>query len=172
MNIGFIDQQTFKPKKDEPAVKWLEVHFRMAGVRPFSAKLSKNKQKEENENAPDFHIYLRANVNRGDKFRDLRIGALWIKTKVIDDVEKTFMTGYVESPLFGKQAIAVWKAEPYYDGEVVHYLYDVKTMEDQEQNNDSYEYSQPAAYPTAQNQAAAPEQKIPEIDIDEDEIPF
>lgn len=171
MQIGFIKQESMSVKDNAAAeskvVKWLECHFRIAGIRPFSAKMTPNKRKEK-PNQPDYIIYLRANINKGDSFRDIAIGSLWLGEKVIDGVNRKFMTGSLEVA-FQKVNIAVWKAEPRFDGEVINYLYDIRTMEDrQQQNNQSYQednydyssYQQPA------------QDEVPAIDYDEDEIPF
>ena len=109
--IGFVkqEQQVFrKAGEEDKTVKWFECHFRVGGMHPFKAKMSPNKKKEK-DNEPDFYIYLRANVNKGDKFRDIRIGALWLKKKVFDGVEKTFMTGNVFMD-FKEIPIAVWES--------------------------------------------------------------
>ena len=165
--IGFVkqEQQVFgKAGEDDKTVKWLECHFRVAGMRPFKAKMSQNKKKE-NANAPDFYIYLRANVNKGDKFRDMRIGALWIKKKTFDDVEKTFMTGNVFMN-FQEIPIAVWRAEPHFEGEVIEYLYDISMMKDNRQENENSE----DGYETTYESAGGDE--VPVVDADGEEIPF
>lgn len=165
MKIGFIRFDSMQIKDAQAqngkrTVKWLEAYFRMAGVRPFTAKLSKNKNKETNADAPDYNIYLRGNVNKGDSFRDISIGALWIGTGVFDNVEQTFMTGYVESPVFGRLPISVWRAKPLYENEKLEFLYEISIMKDR-QNDQGRE--------TSSNTQA---NKIPEIDISDDEIPF
>jgi len=177
MQIGFVRQESISVKDKNEAeskvVKWLECHFRIAGIRPFSAKMTPNKRKEK-PNQPDFIIYLRANINKKDSFRDIAIGSLWLGEKVIDGVNKKFMTGSLEVA-FTKVSIAVWKAEPRFDGEVINYLYDIKTMEDKRageqdyQNNDYDEYSQT---PVVYEQPPVQHQQVPQIDINEDEIPF
>jgi len=77
--IGFVRQETMDLKNSENnevrKASWLECHFRIAGLRPFKAKLAKNKKKEK-ENQPDYYFYLRGNINRGDTFRDIKIGSL------------------------------------------------------------------------------------------------
>ncbi len=139
MQIGFIRQEQMSVKDgDEPrVVKWLECYFRMAGVRPFSAKMSVNKNKSEPKH-PDYIIYMRANVNKGDSFRDIAIGSLWLGEKEIDGVVKKFMTGQIEVA-FQKAAIAVWRAEARYEGEEVKYLYDIKTMKNRREDDDKDE---------------------------------
>ena len=175
MQIGFIRQESMSVKDNKDAeskvVKWLECHFRIAGIRPFSAKMTPNKRKEK-PNQPDFIIYLRANVNKKDSFRDIAIGSLWLGEKVIDGVVKKFMTGSLEVA-FTKVAIAVWKAEPRFDGEVINYLYDIKTMEDKRESEQGYQNTQDEY--SSYNQAPAYEQpnqnNYPVVEDDE-EIPF
>ncbi len=166
--IGFVKQESMTVKRDgkETPVKWLEAYFRVGGLRPFSAKIVKNNRKE-NMSHPDFHIYLRANVNKGDKFRDIRIGALWLKTKKIDNVEKTFMTGNIFMD-FREYPIAVWKALPRYEGEVVEYLYDISVMKDRielssgENAGQGYEVVYEAApVPTDSDIPVDPNEEIP-----------
>ena len=143
MQIGFIRREQLKIKKadKEELIKWYECYFRIAGVRPFSAKLSPNKNKTESKH-PDYIIYQRGNVNKGDTFRDIPIGSLWMGEKVIDGELKKFMTGTIEVA-FRKLSIAVWRAEKRFENEVIEYAYDIKTMEDKRQNStyepDSYE---------------------------------
>lgn len=164
--IGFVkqEQQTFRDKeKKETTVKWLECHFRVGGVRPFKAKMSPNKNKQ-NENEPDFYLYLRANINKGDRFRDMRIGALWLKTKAFDGVEKTFMTGNVFMD-FKEIPIAVWRAEPRFEGEVIEYLYDISMMKEKLQESQTGEAADDA-YPVEYDDS-----DIPAVDPSED-IPF
>lgn len=162
--IGFVKQEQTvfrKAGEVEKTVKWFECHFRVGGMRPFKAKMSKNKKKEADNNQPDFYIYLRANINKGDKFRDIRIGALWVKKKVFDGVEKTFMTGNVFMD-FKEIPITVWKAEPRFEGEVIEYLYDISMMKDKPQEtaadaDDGYQVT----YEDEDIPAVDPEQDIP-----------
>lgn len=181
MQIGFIRQESMsvkdKNKAESEVVKWLECHFRIAGIRPFSAKMTQNKRKEK-PNQPDFIIYLRANVNKKDSFRDIAIGSLWLGEKLIDGVMKKFMTGTLEVA-FTKVSIAVWKAEPRFEGEVINYLYDIKTMEDKRDNDQGYQggyqedyTSQAPVYDQQQLQHYQPQQQNYQVVEDEDEIPF
>lgn len=169
MQIGFIKQESMSVKDNSSAekkvIKWLECSFRIGGIRPFSAKMTPNKRKEK-PNQPDFIIYLRANVNKGDTFRDIAIGSLWLGEKVIDGVNKKFMTGSLEVA-FNKVSIAVWKAQPRFEGEVVNYLYDIKTMEDRRESEHNYQddynnYSQqPPVYEANNYPPVADDEEIP-----------
>lgn len=163
--IGFVKQEQMAVRRDgkEEIVKWFECHFRVAGIRPFSAKMSPNKKKEK-ENQPDYYIYLRANINKGDRFRDIRIGALWMKKKTFEGVEKTFMTGNISIAFIGELPITVWKAEPRYEGEKIEYLYDISTMKEREQPRED------TGHEVSYEEAEA--EQPPTIDINEEEIPF
>ena len=162
--IGFVKQEerTFKKAGEaDKTVKWLECHFRVGGMRPFTAKMSKNKKKEDGSNQPDFYIYLRANVNKGDRFRDIRIGALWVKKKVFDGVEKTFMTGNIFMDV-REIPITVWKAEPRFEGEVIEYLYDISMMKNKAKEESADEdggYT--VEYTDADIPAVDPNEEIP-----------
>jgi hypothetical protein len=161
MQIGFVKRESMTPKGSEP-VKWLECYFRIAGVRPFKAKMSPNKNKTEDKH-PDYVIYLRGNIDKGDTFRDIAIGSLWIGEKEFDGVLKKFMTGSIEIA-FQKVSIAVWKAEPRFEGEVVNYLYDIKTMVDKRRLDDE-------TVPQTEEDTSHTRPPVV-IDIDDDEIPF
>jgi hypothetical protein len=169
MKIGFIRQEkmAIKTENGTKEVKWLECHMRIAGLRAFNLKMLAYDKKDQSKKEPDYTLLLRSNVNKGDKFRDIPIGALWIGSAIIDGVEKKFMTGYIESialPL-GRVNIAVWKAEPLWEGDNPQYLYDIKTMEDRQAqtptNDDVPTYDMPQQ-----------DHNTPNITIDEDEIPF
>lgn len=187
MQIGFIEQKekAFKENKEHKVAKWLECHFRIAGLRPFNAKMSKNKNKTESKH-PDYIIYLRSNVNKGENFRDIPIGSLWMGEKVIDGELKKFMTGKMEIA-FQEVSIAVWKATPKFQGEVLNYLYDIKTMKDKRNQDEdgyssNYEQDYDDGMQTPQNAAQQYTQNHQEenknqtnqavFDIDDDEIPF
>lgn len=165
--IGFVKQEQIVVKRDgkEETVKWFECHFRVGGMRPFKAKMSPNKKKEK-DTEPDFYIYLRANVNKGDKFRDIRIGALWLKKKVFDGVEKTFMTGNVFMD-FKEIPIAVWRAEPRFEGEKIEYLYDISMMKDKSQSDNA---DTDSGYETTYEDANG--NALPQTDENGEEIPF
>jgi len=172
MKIGFIRQEMMKIKKQDGSVedvKWLECYIRMAGVRPFNIKMAKNKTQDTTKKQPDYNLYMRTNVNKNDTFRDIPVGALWMGSAMIDGEQKTFMTGYIESPLFGRLNIAVWKAQPLYEGEQMGFLYEIKTMEDKKAQDQEDRYQAPTY---DMPQAPIQNGSIPEIEIDNDEIPF
>ena len=157
--IGFIKQEKMEVEDNgqKKEVKWLECHFRIAGVRPFKVKMSKNKNKQK-ENEPDFYLYLRSNIHKGDSFRDIKIGALWLKEK---DGEK-YLTGnaFID---FKEVNLYVKKAKPIFDNEKVAWLYDVFMFIDREQKQNSgnggYAYGEP-------------DYEVSETEIDDTEIPF
>jgi len=143
--IGFVRDEEMEVKngEDKKIVKWLECHFRIAGLRPFKAKLSKNKNPQGNK-SPDFYIYMRANINKGDTFRDIRIGSLWLKNK-IDEETKTatqYMTGFLEVG-FKQVSILIQKPTPYFENEKIGFRYEIIAFNDDKktQNNNEYENS-------------------------------
>ncbi len=163
-NIGFIrqDSYTFKDNDGvEKTAKWLECYFRVAGLRPFQAKMTKNKNKQ-NENAPDFFIYLRGNVNKGDSFRDLKIGALWVKSKIDESgVKVDYMTGNVEIN-FNEISVYITKPKKNYDDEKIGFLYEIISMSNK-QDVKTNVYNEP--YPAYNDSVEAD-------NIEDDNIPF
>jgi len=144
--IGFVRQETMNIKNSENnEVKkafWLECHFRVAGLKPFKAKLAKNKKKEK-ENQPDYYFYLRGNINKGDTFRDIRIGSLWIKNKEVktkneEILIETYMTGNIEIN-FKNVNVLIQKPKKYFNDEKIGFLYEIIAFLDdnrQKNNND------------------------------------
>ena len=145
--IGFVKQEKmdFKDGEEVKTAKWLECYFRVAGLRPFKAKLVKNKQKENNEKAPDYNIYLRANINRGDNFRDIKIGAVWLKNKELEGGKiEGYMTGNIEIN-FKQVNILIQKPKKYYEDEKIGFLYEIIAFLDNKgenyENEKDYEYT-------------------------------
>lgn len=142
--IGFIRQETmeFKDKEEVKTAKWLECYFRIAGLRPFKAKLVKNKQKEINEKAPDYNILLRANINKGDTFRDIRIGTVWLKNKKQENgTVESYLTGNIEIN-FQKVNILIQKPKKYFEDEKIGFLYEIVAfINDNKHNNNNNEYN-------------------------------
>jgi len=125
--IGFIREEKITIQDKE--VKWLECHFRVAGLRPFKAKFAKNKNKENNQ--PDYFIYLRGNINKGDSFRDIKIGGLWLKEKIKEDgTKEQFLTGNLEMN-FKEISIIVQKPKRFYDNEEIGFLYEISAFKEQ-----------------------------------------
>jgi len=153
--IGFIRQEKMEIEENgqKKEVKWLECHFRIAGVRPFKVKMTKNKNKQK-ENEPDFYLYLRSNINKGDNFRDIKIGALWLKEK---EGEK-YLTGNAFIN-FKEVNLYVKKAKSLYEEENITWLYDVFMFLDKAkervEHGDAYE----SEYDVG-------------VEINDDEIPF
>jgi len=145
-------------------IKWLECYFRVAGLRPFKAKLSKNKRKEK-DTQPDFYLYLRGNINKGDTFRDIRIGSLWLKNKELEGGKiETYMTGYIEIA-FKNVNILIKRPDKYFDDEKIGFLYEIIAFLDDNKrqgfdNNNGFEYGD--AY----------EPTNTDINIDDEDIPF
>ena len=162
--IGFIRQESYEFKNsngENQVAKWLEAHFRIAGLRPFKAKISENKNRE-NQNAPDYHIYLRSNMSKGDTFRDIRIGALWVKEKINESgITIKYMSGNIEID-FKEIGLYVAKPKKYFDDEKIGFLYEIISMgenkKDVIENDNSYSYDS--------------NNKVDVIIDDDEEIPF
>lgn len=131
---------------------------------------SQNKKKQ-NDNEPDWIINYSFN-KKGEKYRRSRVGAIWDKIK--DNL--SYKTGHIETPLFptGRLNFSMFKSKPLdgEDPEKVTWAYDVVWSHYDPTNknttNDSNgEYQQVPQYDTAPSQ-----DNIPQIDVDEDEIPF
>ena len=164
--IGFVRQETmkFKDKEEVKSAKWLECYFRIAGIRPFNAKLVKNKQKEINEKAPDYNINLRGNINKGDSFRDIRIGAVWLRHKEKESGKiETYLTGNIEID-FKQVNILIQKPRKYYEDEQINFLYEIVAFlndDNNKQNNKKDENDTSHELPVANID-----------DIKEEDIPF
>lgn len=174
MNIGVLNQQSFIQGKGEnrQEIKYLELLIRPPFMPSATFTVSQNKNKQ-NDNEPDWIINYSFN-RKGENYRRARVGAIWNKIK--DDFE--YKTGHIESPIFpnGRLNFSMFKAKVL-EGEdpaSVTWKYDVVwTHYDPSKSNTNDtngEYSQAPQYdttPTGVSQA-----NIPQIDIDEDEIPF
>jgi len=177
MNIGYVQQKEYK--KGEDRIKWFEMSIRV----PFGSctlTMAKRTPKEgDAENAPDFDLWFSPN-RRGESFDRMKAGSLWMKTS---EKGNTYLSGYLESPLIasGKMYISVVKYVHQEGMKFQPILYNVlwspprENNESSEQNGGNYGgYSNPqTTYPTDQNnQTNGQYASIPEVDIDEDEIPF
>jgi len=167
--IGFVrdEEMEIKAGDEKKVIKWLECYFRIAGIRPFKAKLSKNKNQQGNQ-SPDYYIYLRSNVNKGDTFRDIRIGSLWVKNKINEETKevKTYMTGFIEIA-FNKVNIMIQRPTKYYDDEVLNFVYEIIAfIDDKKENQNNNEYDEYDRYPSPV------ENYETQIDTSEDDIPF
>jgi hypothetical protein len=176
-NIGFIrmEKATVQEGGNSKEVKWMEVYFMIPGFERFTAKLSKNNNKN-GENSPDYYLYRRAKFNKNVSFRDYKIGTLWLKEKDVNGSKEKYMTGRM---ILGTQevSIGVFKAKPLYEGEQVNYLYDVVLFPDNEKQNtysDSNDntYHETVEPPVQNNQYVNNETTLPTVEIDEEEIPF
>jgi uncharacterized protein (DUF736 family) len=167
MNIGNVSQKSFTvgSGENQKVQKFLELIIRPPFMESATFTITQNKKKQ-NDNEPDFNIFYSYN-RRGEKFRRVKAGAIWNKTK--GDLE--YKTGHIETPLMpnGKLNITLFKAKQL-EGETVAptWIYDVvwsfyKAEDDS--NNSSSNYNAPAYHSESTNTP-------PEIDIDEGEIPF
>ncbi len=159
MQIGYVKQKEFITK-DGNGEKKVNKYFEMS-IRPIfgaSAKFTMSKNKSDNENAPAFNIY--AHSEKGSISRKQKVGALWMR----EHEGETFMSGHIETPMIttGKLQISLWKAKPLFDNEVVDWMYDVNWKP----------YNPDVAKATEGANTTQPSYETPDIDIDEDEMPF
>lgn len=128
MQIGFVEQRQLDLGKDQAGqpkiAQWLEVIIKAPGVREFSLKMTAGPQ-EQGKQLPNFILYYRTNQRKGEQFRDIKAGAMWLQTS--KDGQTEYLSGHIETPaiLGGKLRIAMFNAAPRYQGEQVNWLYDV-----------------------------------------------
>ena len=171
-NIGFIRTEVAEFKADDGTDKkviWQECYFFVPGMEKFTAKLTKNKNKNS-DNAPDYFLYRRSKFNKSVSFRDIKIGALWIKSKTVDNVTTKYMTGNM---LLGAEEvnIGVFKAVPTYEGEQLNHLYDITLFTDASETTQSE--TKEGYVKVNEYQIEPPIEKTEaEIAVDEEDIPF
>ena len=157
MQIGYVKQKeiTVKDGDQQRVTKYFEMNIRP--IFGTSAKFTMSKNKSENENAPAYNIY--AHNEKGWINRKQKVGALWMQQHDGQD----FMAGHIETPMVatGKLNISLWKSKPLYDNEVVDWMYDV-----------NWKAYNPNAAKAGEAGGTTPNYETPDIDIDEDEIPF
>lgn len=119
MQIGYVTTETIKI--DGENKNWTKMTLRMPFGRHQDFKIAAHKKDKESE--PDFDIYLLVN-NKGEKFRNPKVGALWLKTS---ERGERYMSGNIESPALsgGIAYIAITVARPLYDGEEITWTHDV-----------------------------------------------
>jgi uncharacterized protein (DUF736 family) len=168
MNIGVVNQKKYTVGKGEDAktIPYLELIVRPPFMESGTFTISQNKNKQ-NDNEPDWIIYHSFN-RRGENYRRSRAGAIWNKTK--DDLE--YKTGHIDTPVMpnGRLNFTLFKAKPLEneDPAKITWAYDVVWNyydPNKDENNTSSYHDTPAYH-------EEPTTKVPEINIDEDEIPF
>lgn len=163
--IAFGRMEQFTPK-DKEVVKWIEFHFRVPGVRPFKAKLVENKNKEKDIH-PDYFLYYRVNTQKGDSFRDIKVGTLWQKQKVNEKGETVkYMTGNMFIN-FKTYNIYIKRANKLYEDEKLGYLYDLFVIED---DNNKPQQNQSENVPEYNTIDSSYEET--QISVDDEDIPF
>jgi uncharacterized protein (DUF736 family) len=192
MTIGHISKQSFEDKATKKQVSYLEMVIRppMMESATFTIQHVKPETKR-NENEPDYVIWYRAPQKSKYPYPSARVGALWNKIGKESGLE--YKGGHIEHPLApgGKINIAVYVAKPK-EGDTLPYSHDVVWSAPKPQSNEGG-YSDggyaapsyrdiPVTVQNAQGQTTAtttmpqrepmPENNLPEIDINEDEIPF
>lgn len=147
--------------------------------------------KKEKENEPDWYVWFNyTRTNDKVKFPSTQIGALW--NRVGKHSGNKYFGGYIETPVAqgGKLYISIVEAKK--EGEILPYSHNVlwsAPKEDSDDNSNNYGGYAAPSYgnipvtvkdPSGQTtgtttmppRAPMPENTLPEIDINEDEIPF
>lgn len=128
MQIGFVEQRQMTVGKDgqgnPKTAQWLEAVIKVPGMREFSLKMVAGQQ-EQGKRLPDYVLYYRANQRKGEQYRDLRAGALWLETS--QDGQTQYLSGHIETPVIpgGRLRVAMFQAKPLYENEQITWLYDV-----------------------------------------------
>jgi uncharacterized protein (DUF736 family) len=159
MQIGYVKQKEFITRDDNGGKK-VNKYFEMS-IRPvfgMSAKFTMSKNNSDNENAPAYNLY--AHSEKGSISRKQKVGALWIR----EYEGETFMSGHIETPMMatGKLQISLWRAKSLFENEVVDWIYDVNWKP----------YNPDTTTSSDGTSTAQPGYEVPDVDIDEDEIPF
>ena len=89
---------------------------------------------------------MRANVNKGDTFRDIKIGAVWLKNKEKEGGKiESYLTGNIEIN-FRQVNVLIQKPKKYYEDEKIGFLYEIIAFLDDNtqkgnnvENGDAYE---------------------------------
>lgn len=156
MTIGFLKKRT--TEIDGAEKSFLAGTILLPLLSRMEITLSKNKDDQKPENAPEYFIYMTRPKNYGGP--KSKIGALWFEK--IEKVEskkygETYMKGHIETPLVpgDRLYIAIFKATPAFEGEELKHDYEILWS--------------PAQKKREENQNS---NNIPVVEIDEDEIPF
>ena len=180
MQIGFVEKREMivgKDENDQPKkVTWFEMVIKAPGIRPFNLKMAKGKPSTDGKKVPDWNLYFRANEKKGEEYRDLQAGSLWLgETK---DKKIPYLGGHIESPAVqgGKIYIKLFKPEPKFEGEKITWLYDVLWFSDSQNTNNNTnnntqnytDYSPQQGY----NVEVYDANGGLVIDVNDDEIPF
>ncbi len=167
MTVGYVQQKEMK--KGEEVRRWFEMSIRV----PFGTctlTMTKRKPKDgDAENAPDFDLFFSPN-RKGETFDRMKVGSLWMK---ISEKQNKYLSGYIESPFItnGKMYISVVSYIHQEGMPVQPILYNVLWSAPQtsgQNSNYQPDDNQRGSSDTQQTTSA----NIPEIDINEDEIPF
>jgi len=166
MKIGHVSKKSYKA--GEEVKSYLEMIIRPPFMESATFTVSANKEKL-NPNEPDFMIWYNFN-RKGEKYPSTKVGALWNKTS---DKGTEYKNGSIECPAVqgGKLSISVFAAKVK-EGEAVEWSHDVLWSPPLASNNSNgYSdggYAAPYTPPAPIYEKAS----VPEIDINEDEIPF
>lgn len=162
MNIGVINKKSFSTIDGNGNQKVNNYNEMIVDV-PFMPReiftITPNKEKRS-EGAADFTINRSIN-EKGENYRRQRVGSLW--NKVTDD-GKPYKSGSIESPIFpsGELRIAIFEAKVF-EGEdpaKITWTHEVswKPYKPKDENT--------------QNTQAPRQIEIPEVTVEDDEVPF
>ncbi len=170
MKIGHIRKEKSKDGKT-----WLVMDLAMPLAGRTRVTISPNDKKQPGSMQPDYYLWYNMNARGQNHYKSARVGALWNKRSKDGSVE--YKDGYIEHPFAqnGKINIAVFQAKQ--EGETPPaYTHEV-TWNPPRHENTAYDtaYAEPAytqSEPATQTQPDPHPKELPEIDIDEDDIPF
>ena len=145
-----------------------------------SLTVSANNEKT-NANEPDYLLWYNPNPRGSSRYKSVRVGALWNKSS---SSGRDYKSGHIELPAVqgGKLYIAVFTAQQKDGQPPLQYTHDVVWSPPQ-QRTETDQYAVPAemthtqangpqvVYEKVQTHAPA-QTPQPQIDIDEEEIPF
>ena len=177
MKIGHIRREKGKDDKT-----WLVMDLAIPLAGRTRLTVSLNRSKQTGSNQPDYHLWYNMNARGQSDYKSARVGSLWNKRS--RDGATEYKDGYIEHPFApgGRMQIAVFAAKPQ-DGETLSYTHEITWNPPRgAASGGGYDggYAEPAYTPPQPPQTQSPQQaspnphpqELPEIDINEDEIPF
>ncbi len=173
MNIGIINKKKFTvgTGENQKVVQYLEMSIRPPFMTSATFVVSPNPKKEQGDNKPDFLIKFSYN-RKNENYRKVTVGGIWNKTT---DSGIVYKSGSIKSPAFlaigGVLHFAIFEAKPFEneDPNTITWSHEVVwdiPSQDQKDNSDEH-HNQQDQYDQASTQA-----QMPEINVDDEEIPF
>lgn len=164
MKIGHISKRSYKA--GEETKSYLEMIVRPPMMESATFTVSSNDKKNPNE--PDFNIWYSFN-RKGERYPSTKVGALWNKES---DSGVKYKNGSIECPAVpgGKLSISIFEAKVK-EGESIDWSHDVLWSPPRAQSDNGYSdggYAAPYTPPPVVYEKSA----MPDVEINEDEIPF